>query len=144
VRTLLGALMTEMKFRKVFSQFLDNYWGAYHEALEAQSVTPQRLAESLFRALHAEHLAFENIYVGSARRALDELGRLWQEVEHGRIEFLDAALTHAQIVKAQSLFKKVYRSLVHEGQQFGAARTDILKHALHGTPNGLLRADSAR
>jgi hypothetical protein len=94
--------------------------------------------------VRAEHLAFESVYVGGASGALDELARLWEEVEHARFEFLDAALTHAQIVKAQSLFEAVYRSLVHEGQRFGAARKDILKHALHGTPKEPLRADTAR
>ena len=136
--------MTEMRFRKAFSQFLDNYWGAYHEVLEAQSVTPRRLAESLFKDLHAQHLAFAKVYTGSAKGALDELGRLWQDVEHGRVEFLDAALTHAQILKAQSLFEKIYRTLVHEGEKFGAARKDIVTHAPHGTPKEPLRADAAR
>jgi hypothetical protein len=34
--------------------FLDNYRGAFHEALEAQSVTPRRLAGSLSEALRGE------------------------------------------------------------------------------------------
>ena len=65
--------MTENVFKKVFTQFPQQLLGAFHEALEAQSVTPRRLAGSLFDALQAEHRAFEAMYVGLAKSALDGL-----------------------------------------------------------------------
>jgi hypothetical protein len=123
---------------------LDNYWGAYHEALEAQSVTPRRLAGSLFKGLQAEHRAFEGMYVGPAKSSLDGLGHIWHEAEARRYEWPDPALTHEQVAKAQHLFEDIYDSLVHQGQKFSAARKEILKHAPHGTPNEPLRADAAR
>lgn len=136
--------MTETTFKKIFTQFLDNYWGAFHEALEAQSVTPRRLAGSLFKALQAEHRTFEGIYVGRAKSALDGLGHIWHEVEARRYLWPDPALTHDDITKAQQLFEEIYDSLVHEDQKFSAARKEILKHAPHGTPKEPLRADAAR
>ena len=136
--------MTEKTFSEVFSQFLDNYWGAYHEVLEAQSVTPKRLAGSLFDALHAEHRAFEGVYRGRAKSAVDGLGRIWHEVEARRYRWPDPPLTHEEIDRAQRLFEHIYDSLVHQGQKFPAARTQILKRAPHGTPRERLRADPAR
>ena len=136
--------MTERTFREVFSQFLDKYWGAFHEALEAQSVTPRRLAGSLFNALQAEHRAFEVVYVGSAKSALDGLGHIWQEIEARRYQWPDPAFTHDEATKALQLFKEIYASLVHQGQRFPAAQKEILKHAPHGTPKQPLRADAAR
>jgi hypothetical protein len=50
--------MDEATYRQLFEQFLHRYWGAFHEVLEAQSVTPSRLAGSLFSALRNEHDAF--------------------------------------------------------------------------------------
>lgn len=136
--------MTERTFKRVFSQFLDHYWGAFHEALEAQSVTPRRLAGSLFGALQAEHRAFEGMYVGRAKSALDGLGHIWHEHEARRHQFPDPALTHDEVAKAHRLFEDIYDSLVHQGERFPAARKEILKHAPHGTPKEPLRADAAR
>ncbi len=136
--------MTEKSFSRVFSQFLDNYWGAYHEALEAQSVTPRRLAGSLFKALRAEHRAFEGVYRGRAKSALDGLGRIWHEVEARRYQWPDPPLTHEEIARAQQLFEEIYDSLVHQGQKFPGAWTEILKRAPHSTPKEPLRADAAR
>ena len=136
--------MTQDKFKNVLTQFLEKYWGAFHEALEAQSVTPRRLAGSLFNALQTEHRAFEAVYVGPAKSALDGLGHLWHDLEARGYEFPDPALTHDDVVKAQRLFEQIYNSLVHQGQPFEAVRKEILKHAPHGTPNDRLRADAAR
>ena len=136
--------MTERTFKKILSQFLDDYWGAFHEALESQSVTPRRLAGSLFDALHAQHRAFEGAYVGPAKDALDELGHLWQDIEARRHQSPDPALTHDDVTKALNLFEKIYDSLVHDGREFPAALKETLKHAPHGSPKEPLRADSAR
>jgi hypothetical protein len=136
--------MTEKTFNKVFTQFLNNYWSAFHEALEAQSVTPRRLAGSLFNALLAEHRAFEGMDVGPAKSAVDELGAIWHDVEAQRYQFPDPALTHDEVTKALQLFEEIYDSLVDQGQPFSATRNEILKHAPHGTPKEPLRADAGR
>jgi len=53
-------------------------------------------------------------------------------------------LTQAEVSKARQLFEEIYSRLLHQGQQFPAARKDILKHAPHGSPKEPLRADAAR
>ncbi len=136
--------MTEPTFKNVFSQFLNGYWGAFHEALEAQAVTPRRLAGSLFNALHAEHRTFEGMYAGRAKSALDGLGDLWRDVEGRRYQWADPALTHDDVAKALRLFEEIFDSLLLQGETFPEARKEILKQAAHGTPKEPLRADAAR
>ena len=136
--------MTEGAFKKVFTQFLNKYWGAFHETLEAQSVTPQRLAGPLFEALQAEHRAFEGMYVGPAKSALDGLGHIWRDLQTRRYEWPDPSLTHAEVSKALQLFEEIYSSLLHQGQKYPAALKDILKQAPHGTPKEPLRGDAVR
>lgn len=136
--------MTEKTFKKVFSQFLDSYWGAFHEVLEAQSVTPTRLAGSVFNALVAGHRAFESIYTGPVKSALDGLGNIWHDVEARRYLRPDPPLTHDEVTKAHRLFEGIYDSLLFQGQKFSAVQKEILKHAPHGTPKEPLRADAAR
>jgi len=136
--------MTESAFKKVFTLFLNGYWGAFHEALEAQSVTTRRLAGSLFQALQSEHRRFEAMYTGSAKNTLADLGHIWHEVEARRYQWPDPALTQEEITKALRSFEDIYDSLVRQGQRFSAARKDILKNAPHGSPREPLRADAAR
>jgi hypothetical protein len=136
--------MTKGAFKEVFTQFLNKYWGAFHEALEAQSVTSRRLAGSLFDALQSEHRAFEKVYVGPAKGALDGLGDIWQDVQARRYQWPDPPLTHDEVTKALQLFEEIYGSLLHQGKGYPAARKDVLKHAPHGTPKEPLRADAAR
>lgn len=136
--------MNERTFKKVFSQFLDDYWGAFHEVIEAQSVTPTRLAGSLFNALVAEHRAFEGIYTGHAKSAVEGLGHIWHELAARRYQWPDPPLTHDEISKAHQLFEQIYESLLHQGHRFTAAQKEIQKHAPHGTPRERLRADAAR
>jgi hypothetical protein len=136
--------MTESAFKQVFTHFLYKYWGAFHEALEAQSVTPQRLAGSLFDALQTEHRAFEAIYVGPAKSAVDRLGHIWHDLQARRYLWPDPSLTHEEVTQALQLFEEIYSSLLHQGQRYPAARKDILKQAPHGTPKEPLRADAAR
>lgn len=136
--------MTEKTFREVFSYFLADYWGAFHEALEAQSVTPTRLAESLFKNLQDAHLAFTGMAVGPAGTAVEELGRLWQGLEARRYRWPDTALKHDEVSRAVALFEEIYDSLDRQGQKFPAVWNEILKNAPHGTPKEPLRADAAR
>jgi hypothetical protein len=136
--------MTESAFKKVFAQFLNGYWGAFHEALEAQSVTPRRLAGSLFDALQSEHRSFEAMYVGSAKHALADLGGLWHDLEARRYQWPDAALTQEEVAGALQSFEAIYDSLVGQGRRFSAALNDILRQAPHGNPRERLRADAAR
>jgi hypothetical protein len=136
--------MTETTFRNIFTAFLDDYWGAFHEALEAQSVTPRRLAGSLFTALQEQHRAFQAIYVGSAKTALDGLGRIWHDLHVRRYQFADPALTRAEVTSALALFGELYDSLLAQGEKFPAALKDVLSRAPHGTPREPLRADAAR
>ncbi len=136
--------MTEKIFRKVFERLLYNYWGAFHEVLEAQSVTRRRLAGSLFTALQAEHRAFAAMYVGAGKSALDGLGNLWQDFASRRHQFPDPALTRDDVARAQRLFEELHQSLVDEGRKFPAAQQEILRAAPHGRPGEPLRADAAR
>jgi hypothetical protein len=136
--------MNEQTFRDTFSQFLFNYWGAFHEALEAQSVTQRRLAESLFRDLEAAHRRFAGLYTGAASSAVDDLGRIWQGLEARRYLSPDPAFRRDEVSKALGLFEAIHDSLVREGERFPAARDEILKSAPHGTPRDPLRADAAR
>jgi hypothetical protein len=136
--------MTKSTFTTVFTRFLNSYWGAFHEVLEAQSVTPTRLAGSLFEALQSEHRTFEAMYAGGAKGALDRLGQIWRELEARRYQSPDPGLTHDEITKARKLFEEIYSSLVREGHKFPALRKAILKHAPHRTPREPLRADAAR
>src|SRR6185295_2870327 len=140
----MESTMTKSTFTTVFTQFLNSYWGAFHEALEAQSVTPGRLAESLFKALKSEHFTFEAIYAGRAKGALDRLGQIWRELEARRYQSPDPGLTHDEITEARKLFEEIYSSLVREGQKYPALRKTILKRAPHSTPREPLRADAAR
>ncbi len=84
------------------------------------------------------------MYVGSAKGALDGLGRLWRDHEGRRYQFADTALTHEEVARALELFRELYDSLIHRGEKFPAARQEILAHAAHGTPREPLRADAAR
>lgn len=136
--------MTERAFREVFAQFLNGYWGAFHEALEAQSVTPRRLAGSLFDALQREHRTFEGLYTGPAKNALEGLGGVWHELTARRYQWPDPPLTHAEVTQALHLFEELYDSLIQQGESFPVVRKEILQQAVHGTPKDPLRADAAR
>jgi hypothetical protein len=136
--------MTETDFKNVFTQFLGRYWGAFHEVLEAQSVTPRRLAKSLFETLRAEHRAFADVYTGPDKTALEELGRIWHDVGVRAYASPDPALTREQVARAHGLFDAIYDGLAREGDTFPAARRQILKAAPHGSPKQPLRADATR
>ncbi len=136
--------MTEETFTKVFGQFITGYWGAFHEVLEAQSVTPKRLASSLFNELVAQHQNFETIYAGPAQSAVDHLGRIWRDVSARRYEFPDPPLTRVEVATAVELFDEIYNSLLRQGHKYASVKRTILDHAPHGTPKEPLRADATR
>lgn len=136
--------MNEATFRQVFAQFLNDYWGAFHEALEAQSVTPKRLAGSLFTAIVAQHRIFAATYSGEAEHAVAALARIWREIEARRYQFADPPLTRDEATKARALFAELFESLNAAGARFATARREILAAAAHGTPAEPLRADVAR
>lgn len=136
--------MNEAMYRRVFRQFLYDYWGAFHEALEAQSVTPARLAGSLFTALRDQHQAFHAIDDGLARPDIDALGEIWRALEAERYIWPDPPLKHDDVVKAQEHFKRIFETLLQQGGKFGTARAEILAQSPHGTPKDPLRVDAAR
>ena len=136
--------MDEATYRQVFRQFLCDYWGAFHEALEAQSVTPSRLAGSIFTALKDRHRAFEAIYAGPARPDVNALGEIWHALEAERYIWPDPPLKHDEVVKAHQHFERLFETLLQQGQTFGTARAEILAQSPHGTPKEPLRADAAR
>lgn len=136
--------MNEAMYRRVFRQFLHDYWGAFHEALEAQSVTPARLAGSLFTRLKDQHEGFHAIYDDLARPDIEALGEIWRALEAERYIWPDPALKHDAVVKAHEHFKRIFETLLQQGSKFGATRAEILAQSPHGTPKDPLRADAAR
>jgi hypothetical protein len=136
-------MMDDATYRKIFQQFLDRYWGAFHEVLEAQSVTPSRLAGSLFTALREEHDVFVRTYGGPERDTVHALGTLWHGVAVDRIERIDAPLKATTISAALVHFERLFNALQELGDRFAKTRAEILAAAPHGTPTGPLRADAS-
>jgi hypothetical protein len=136
--------MDEAVYGEVFKQFLYDYWGAFHEVLEAQSVTPKRLAGSLFSALRAQHRAFAAAYEGSPRRDVATLGAIWQALEAERHHLPDLPLKHGDVIRARRCLERIYDALLRHGKAFGGTTAEILVHAPHGTPREPLQADSGR
>jgi hypothetical protein len=135
--------MTEMRYREVFELFLNDYWGAFHEALEAQSVNPRGLAPPLFDALVAAHRRFAD-QKGFTESSVAALARLWDVVASRRAVTADAPLTAREIAFARAHFEKIYDRLAARGTLFPRASADALAVALHGHPRSVLRADAAR
>ena len=135
--------MDKETYRRVFTQFLNDYWGAFHEALEAQSVNPKVLADSLFDTLVDAHRRF-----AAARDGLDpaveRLGRLWLHVVERRKVTVEAPLSAHEVAHARKQFEAIYDTLAAHGRAYPPVVTDILSHAVHGTPRTPLRADAAR
>ena len=50
--------MNEQKYRELFTQFLNDYWGHPTKCSRPHSVNPQMLADSLFEELVADHERF--------------------------------------------------------------------------------------
>jgi hypothetical protein len=140
----MDATMTERRYRSLLTLFVDSYWGTFHEVLEAQSVTPARLAGSLYDDLLAAHARFAALGSGVARPAVDALDRLWRRVSAHRTTVADAPLTAQEISEARAQLETVYDALVRLGRPFTAVRRGVLSQAAHGNPRTPLRADAAR
>ena len=135
--------MDEKTYRTLFAQFLNEYWGAFHEALEAQTVNPRMLADSLFDAVVAAHQRFAAAR-GGVDPAVETLGRLWAHVAERRNVTFEAPLSAREVEHARTQFETIYDTLVIHGKAYPKAGTDVVSHAVHGTPRSPLRADAAR
>jgi hypothetical protein len=135
--------MTETKYRQVFEQFLNDYWGAFHEVLEEQSVNPQWLAASLFDGVVAAHARFA-ARKAFASPAVARLSHLWEVVAARREETKDAPLSAREIAFAREQFEQIYDALAARGTLFSRAAASVMAQAPHGHPRAALRADAAR
>ena len=135
--------MDKTAYETLLAQFLNDYWGAFHEALEAQSVNPRMLADSLFDALGAAHHRFAAARDG-VDPALERLGRLWRHVGERRTVTVEAPLSAHEVEHARTQFETIYDTLIAQGTPHPKAATDVVSHALHGTPRAPLRGDAAR
>lgn len=133
--------MDESTYRQLFGQFLNDYWGAFHEVVEAQSVNPNMLAGALFDELLAAHERFVAAR-GGADECLGHLGHLWFHVAERRKDTLDAPFTAREVAHAREQLEAIYDGLMTEGQPFGDAGRDVAARARHGTPRWPLRADA--
>jgi hypothetical protein len=134
--------MDESTYRRVFGQFLNDYWGTFHEVVEAESVNPHMLAGALFDPLVAAHERFVAVR-GGADEALGRLGHLWFHVAERRRDTLDAPFTAREVAHAREQFETIYDELMAAGGPFAEAGRDVAAHARHGTPRSPLRADAA-
>lgn len=135
--------MKEQQFESVFRQFLDSYWGVFHELLEAESVRPDRLASSLFLHVVDQHARFAAVCPDEVRTHVDVLGDLWRQVlEHRRV-VPDAALAPEQVQQAMGEFRTIYDVLYALGRRHRAARNRLIAEAAHATPRAPLRVDVA-
>jgi hypothetical protein len=135
--------MTETRYARVFTQFLNDYWGAFHEVLEAQSVNPHWLAPSLFDALSAAHRRFSDVN-GFAEPAIERLGCVWDAVAEHRKATPHTPLSAHEIQYARAQFETIYDAMMARGKVFPRAAADVLAHAVHAHPRVALRPDAAR
>jgi hypothetical protein len=135
--------MDERTYRTLLTLFLNDYWGAFHEALEAQSVNPRMLAEPLFDALTAAHERFAAAR-GGVDPAVERLGRLWRHVAERRTVTIEAPFSGREVEHARVQFETIFDTLVTQGKPYPKTRLDVVSHAAHGTPRTPLRADAAR
>lgn len=136
-------VMDETTYRRLLAQFLNEYWGAFHEALEEQSVNPRVLANPLFDAVVASHERFAAARPG-VDSALERLGHLWRHVTGRRTVTVEAPLTTREVEEARAQFATVFDALLALGQPYPNAAADVVSGAVHGTPRTPLRVDAAR
>jgi hypothetical protein len=134
--------MNERTYRRVFRQFLNDYWGAFHELLEAQSVNPKMLAGSLFDAVIAAHRRFVAVADGFDS-PVNRLDRLWRRVAEHRTATPDAPLTAREVTHARAQFEAIYDGLEARGTLYPLASKTVHDGAVHGTPRTRLRPDAA-
>jgi hypothetical protein len=136
--------MDDQTYRQILEEFLNGYWGAFHEALEAQSVTPTRLAGSLFDDLCAAHARFAALDRGRHKHVLDALDRVWSGLRARRAIQPDPPFHADEVERAHDEFKRLYDALTAEGKVHGDVTEQVLCNARHLTPLHPLRVDSAR
>ena len=139
----MQTVMDETTYRTLFTCFLNDYWGAFHEALEAQTVNPRMLADPLFSALLDAHQRFAALRHG-VDPAVERLGRLWRHVTERRSVTFEAPFSSHEVEHALTQFETIYDTLIAQGTAYAKAGTDVVSHAVHGTPRTPLRADAAR
>jgi hypothetical protein len=135
--------MDEQRYRTVFAQFLNGYWGAFHELLEAESVTPARLAGSLFDHVVEQHRQFAETCPPELMTPVETLGRLWQGIRDHRVIVPDDPVTPQQVREALGQFQAIYDGLFALGRGFPGPRAEVLSDARHAHPRAPLRADAA-
>ena len=135
--------MDERRYERTFTQFLNDYWGAFHELLEAESVTPARLADSLFQRVLEEHTRFVPVCPEAASEAAETLGALWRQAADHRQIVPDDPLSADQVRRALEAFRTAYDQLYELGRRHPAVRARVLKQAVHSTPAKPLRPDAA-
>ena len=116
--------MNERTFRRVFAQFLNDYWGAFHEALEAQSVNPKMLAGSLFDDMIAAHRRFVGLGDGFGS-PVDRLDGLWRHVTERRDTTRDAPLSAREVAHARAQFEAIHDGLAARGTLFPLAARKV-------------------
>jgi len=109
--------MNAQRYRNTLTQFLNDYWGAFHEVLEAQSVMPSRVSGPLFADLLEEHRCFAANSLGVAQSAVENLERVWKRVEDHRTFAPDAPLSPEQILEARDYFEEIYDALFALGDE---------------------------
>ena len=134
--------MNERTYRRVFAQFLNDYWGAFHEVLEAQSVNPRMLAGSLYDDMIAAHRRFAAAGAGFGS-PVDRLDRLWRHVTERRAATTDAPLSARDVAHARAQFEAIYDGFAARGTLYPLAAKKVLDGAVHGTPRTPLRPDAA-
>jgi hypothetical protein len=135
--------MDQDRYRTALATFLNGYWGAFHELLEAESVTRARLATSLFDRVVREHHAFAVICPPGVSPHVEALGRLWQRVGDHRVIVPDEPLNLEQVREALGHFRAIYDGLLDLGGAFPDIRTEVVSRARHAHPRAALRADAA-
>jgi hypothetical protein len=135
--------MDETTYKATLTQFLNDYWGAFHEVLEAQSVNPRWLADSLFDTLVDAHRRFVALD-GSVDPAAERLERLWAHVVERRKVTSEAPLVAREVAHARTQFETIYDTLMAAGGAFPDVGRAVLTTAAHGSPRTPLRADAAR
>lgn len=135
--------MGDLEFRNLLGQFLYEYWGAFHEAVESQSVTPERLAGSLFDDVRKAHDEFAAHYAGHATESVAALGWLWDAVDMRRTYRPDSALKKEEIGKARRQFLKIYHDLLRQGTRHQSAIDEVINRAPHLTPAAPWHVDAA-
>ena len=135
--------LDETTYRALFTQFLNEYWGAFHEALETQSVNPRMLADPVFDELVAAHQRFA-VARGGLDPAVERLERLWRHVAERRTVTFEAPLSAHEVEHARTQFEAIYDTLIAQGDGYPEAGREVVSRAVHGTPKTPLRADAAR